>query len=274
MSLSINTNVAAMDVHRNLLNSNLRVTDSLSKLSSGLRVASAKDDASGYSVANAFKASIAALKVASQNANEGISMLQVADGGYSTIQDMLVRMKALATEAASGQSDQSKLVTEFTALQSEIDRIADSTTYNGKALINAATNVVFQVGEGTTAGTDTMTLAFADASATTLAVDAASIQVDTAAHATAAITAINAAIGTVNTAQAAVGALQNRLQYTVQNLQTTVENYSASESTIRDVDMAAEVTNLTKNQILQQTGMAMLAQANSAPQQILTLLRQ
>lgn len=273
MGLKINTNVEALDVHRNMLSTNTKVADSLRKLSSGLRINSAKDDASGFAIANGFKAKIAALRVASQNASEAQSMLQTADGGYSTIHDMLIRMKSLATQAASEQTDTAQMTTEFTALQNEIDRIADSTKYGSTVLINAATTKIFQIGEGTSTTVDQISLDFTAAKTTDLGVDTGSATIDTAANALTAMGLIDTALSDVNTAMTSVGALQNRLQYTVSNLAVTIENFSASESTIRDVDMAAEVTEFTKNQILQQTGMAMLAQANSAPQQVLTLLR-
>jgi flagellin len=274
MGLSVNTNVAANTVYHNLLETNSKISDSLSKLSSGLRVNSAKDDASGYAIANAFSAKISSLKVASQNTTEAQDMLQTADGGYSTINDILVRMKSLATEAASGQSDQSKMTDEFSALQSEIDRTANSTTYNSTDLINTAGSanaITFQVGSGSDATVDQISFQFTDATSSGLGVD--KLKIDTTTDASAAMTTIDTALDNVNLAMSKLGAEQNRLQYTSNNLSTSIENYTASESAIRDVDMASEVTSYTANNVLEQTGIAMLAQANQLPQQILSLLK-
>jgi flagellin len=274
--MRINTNVPAINVHRNLTLNSRKFAESLKKLSSGYRINSAKDDASGLAVANKFRADIAALRVAHQNAAEAQSMLQVADGAYSKIYDILVRMKELATQAASDQTVQSQLTSEFINLQSEITRIAQSTKYNTTVLINggsiATDGLTFQIGQ--TNGSEfqlNIKLATADASA--LGVDVNQISIDSAASARAAMDAIDTAITSINQFMSQIGANQNRLQYTMENLEVSIENFSASESTIRDVDMAEEVTNFTKLQILQQSGIAMLAQANMAPQQVLRLLQ-
>jgi flagellin len=276
MGLRINTNIEAIDVHRNLMITNRNLAESLKRLSSGYRINSAKDDASGFAVANKFRADIAALQVAHQNAAEAQSMLQVADGAYSKIYDILVRMKELATQAASDQTVQSQLTSEFINLQSEITRIAQSTKYNNTVLINGGTiatqGLTFQIGQ--TNGSEfqlNIKLATADASA--LGVDVGQISIASSASAQQAMDAIDTAITSINQYMSQIGANQNRLQYTMENLEVSIENFSASESTIRDVDMAEEVTNFTKLQILQQSGIAMLAQANMAPQQVLRLLQ-
>jgi flagellin len=275
MGLRINTNIEAINVHRNLMTTNRNLAESLKRLSSGYRINSAKDDASGFAVANKFRADIAALKVAHQNAAEAQSMLQVADGAYSKIYDILVRMKELATQAASDQTVQSQLTSEFVNLQSEITRIAQSTKYNTTVLINggsiATEGLTFQIGQ--TNGSEfqlNIKLATADASA--LGVDVNQISIDSAASAREAMDAIDTAITSINQFMSQIGANQNRLQYTMENLEVSIENFSASESTIRDVDMAEETTRLTKYQILQQSGIAMLAQANMAPQRLIQLL--
>ena len=274
-AMRINTNVPAINVHRNLTLNSRKFAESLKKLSSGYRINSAKDDASGLAVANKFRADIAALRVAHQNAAEAQSMLQVADGAYSKIYDILVRMKELATQAASDQTVQSQLTSEFVNLQSEITRIAQSTKYNTTVLINggsiATDGLTFQIGQ--TNGSEfqlNIKLATADASA--LGVDVSQISIDSAASAREAMDAIDIAITSINQYMSQIGANQNRLQYTMENLEVSIENFSASESTIRDVDMAEEVTKLTKYQILQQSGIAMLAQANMAPQRLIQLL--
>lgn len=270
MGFSVNTNIDAINVHRNLSVTGARMSDSLKRLSSGLRINSAKDDASGLAIANSFAAKIASLKVGAQNAKEAQSMLQTADGALSKINDILVRMKSLATEGASEQSDVAKLAPEFTSLMAEIDAIANSTSYNGTALLSAVSTVTFQLGSNAVAD-EQVALTTVDANAAALGV-AAAVLTDHTTAATA-MGLVDTAIDNVATAMAAIGASMNELQYKSENLAITMENYSASESAIRDVDMAAEMTNFTKNQILQQSGMAMLAQANAAPQQILTLLK-
>lgn len=272
MALRINTNVEAINVHNNLSVTNSRVAESLKRLSSGKRINSAKDDASGLAVANNFRAKISAMRVASQNAAEANSMLQTADGAYSKVTDILIRMRDLATQAASSQTEERvKLDTEFQALKEEITRIGSSTKYGNMTLTGATTTYTFQIGTGTTSGTDTMTVSFTAVTAGALALGA-SIAVSDMASASAALTAIDSALSSMNTYMANVGAYQNRLQYTMENLAVSIENFSASESAIRDVDMAWEMTNFTKNQILQQTGIAMLSQANQAPQQIMQLI--
>ncbi|MEJ5300855.1 MAG: flagellin [Thermodesulforhabdaceae bacterium] len=274
--MRVNTNVPAINVYRNLTLNSRKFAESLKKLSSGYRINSAKDDASGLAVANRFRADIASLKVAHQNAAEAQSMLQVADGAYSKIYDILVRMKELATQAASDQTVNEQLTSEFINLQSEITRIAESTKYNTTVLINGGTiatqGLTFQIGQTNDAEFQ-LNIKLATADADALGVDIGDISIETAASARAAMTAIDSAIDSINQYMSQIGANQNRLQYTMENLEISIENFSASESTIRDVDMAEEVTNFTKLQILQQSGIAMLAQANMAPQQVLRLLQ-
>jgi len=276
MGLKVNTNLNSLTVQNNLVTTDARVSDSLRKLSSGLRITSAKDDAAGFAIANTFKARISSMRVASQNATEAQSMLQVADGAYTKINDIMVRMKSLATQAASGQTDQTMMTGEFSALQAEIDRIASSTKYGSTTLIDgtgeAASGITFQVG-ATNDVSNQIQINFTGATAACLGVSSDTVGIGSLVSAQAAMTAIDAALTSINAYMGSVGAFQNRLQYTVENLSISIENFSASESAIRDVDMAAEISTFTKNQILQQSGMAMLAQANSAPQQILTLLR-
>jgi len=277
MGLKISTNVEALNILRNMNDTNSKVGESLKRLSTGYRINSAKDDAAGFAIANSFKAKTAAMRVASQNASEAQSMLQTADGAYTKIQDIMIRMKSLATQASSGQTENlTTMNNEFKALQDEIDRIAGSTKYGGTALVDGGTSasagITFQVGATNTAD-DQIKLSFTGAKAGCLGVDSATIAIDSAANARLAMDALDTALTSINSYMGEVGSYQNRLQYTAENLAITIENFSASESTIRDVNMAEEVMIFTKNQILQQSGMAMLAQANQAPQQILTLLR-
>ncbi len=273
--MRINTNVSAINVHRNLSLTNRRLADSLKRLSSGYRINSAKDDASGLAVANKFRADIASLRIAHQNAGEAQAMLQIADGAYSKIYDILVRMKELATQAASDQTVNSQLVSEFINLQSEITRIAESTKYNTTVLVNggtlAAQGLTFQIGQ-TNAAEYQLNIRLATANADALGVGIGSISIANSASARSAMDAIDSAIFDINRYMSQIGAYQNRLQYTMENLEISIENFSATESTIRDVDMAWEVMNFTRSQILQQSGIAMLAQANMAPQRVLQLL--
>ncbi len=275
--LVVNTNMNAVNIESILSNTNGAVSSSLEKLSSGLRINTAADDPAGYAVANSFKAKIASMQVGAQNAGEAQSMLQTADGAYTQINDIMVQMKSLATEAASGQTSDSNLTGEFQALQSEIDNIATSTQYNGKDLIDGTLSsgnggVTFQVGALNVANNQ-LNISFDSAKTTDLKVDKGTIQVDTQAHAQAAMDALDTALTSINMYMSNVGALQNELQYTVNNLTTGIDNFTSSASTIEDVNMATEVSTLTKNQILQQTAMGMLAQANSQPQSILKLIQ-
>ena len=278
MSLRINTNVDALNVHNSLVSTSDKISTSLKRLSSGYRINSAKDDASGFAIANSFSAKVGAMKVASQNAAEAQSMLQVADGAYSKVNDILVRMKNLATQAASGQTESlTTMNNEFASLQKEIDRIAGSTAYGTKSLTDgnttmASNGVTFQVG-ATNSSNNQINLKFSGAMTGCLGVSSSSVSLNTASDAAKAMDAIDTALTSINSFMGDIGAYQNRLQYTMENLSVGIENFSASASTIKDVDMADEMTTFTKNQILQQSGMAMLSQANSAPQQVLTLLR-
>jgi flagellin len=278
MALVVNTNMNALTIENTLTNTNNAVSSSLQKLSSGLRINSAKDDPAGQAIGNSFKAAISSMNVASQNANQAQSMLQIADGAYTQINDILVQMKSLATEAASGQQTSANLTSlngEFVKLQGEIDQIAQSTQYGTTSLINGnatATNgITFQVG-ATNVSSNQVVVSFNGATTGCMNVGSTSVGIGSLASAQAAMTAIDSALTSINAFMGNIGAFQNQLQYTVSNLTTSIQNYTSSESTIMDVDMAAEVSNLTKNQILQQAGTAMLAQANAQPQQILKLL--
>ena len=262
-----------------VVNTNNSVSSSLQKLASGLRINSAKDDPAGHAIANAFKAAISSMTVASQNANQAQSMLQTADGAYSQINNILVQMKSLATEAASGQQTTQNLNSlngEFAKLQGEIDKIAQSTQYGSTNLIdgtgNAVSGITFQVG-ATNVSSNQIIVTFDGATTGCLAVGTSTVGIGSLTSAQAAMDAIDSALTSINSYMGNVGAFQNQLQYTVNNLTTSIQNYTSSESTIADVDMASEVSNLTKNEILQQSATAMLAQANSQPQQILKLLQ-
>ena len=277
----INTNMDALSIENTLSTTNAAVSTSLTKLSTGLSINSAADDPAGYAIANGFKAKVASMQVAAQNANQATSMLQTADGAYSQVNDILVQMKSLATEAASGQESPSNLSSlngEFSDLQNEIDQIAGSTQYGSINLIDgnatASAGVTFQIGATNGAG-NYMVVQFSGATTACLGVSGTSnhVSIDSLASAQAAMTALDSALTSVNAFMGTVGGMQNQLQYSINNITTTIQNYTSSESTIEDVDMASEVSNLTKNQILQQSAMAMLAQANAEPQNVLKLLQ-
>jgi flagellin len=265
--MTINTNVQSLNAQRNLSTSQNSLSTSLQRLSSGLRINSAKDDAAGLAIADRMNAQIRGINVAVRNANDGISLAQTAEGALATVTDVLQRMRELAVQAqngSNGTSDRTNLNTEFTQLQAEITRIAGQTKFNGKAIVGAdagATN--FQVGAN---NGDTLTI-------TTVAVTAPTGTVDTAANASTAVAAIDTALDTITTNRATYGAAMNRFQFAISNLQITGENQEAARGRIMDADFAAETANLSRAQILQQAGSAMVAQANQLPQNVLSLLR-
>ena len=283
MAAFINTNIASLNAQRNLTTSQASLTTSLQRLSSGMRINSAKDDAAGLAIADRMSSQIRGNTVAMRNANDGISMSQTAEGSLSKIGDNLQRMRELAVQSANGTNttaDRDALNTEFAALQSEVTRVVTNTTYNGVAVLGAAsaTGIDLQVGAGTSAD-NTIQIKGVDLTAVGSEVAKAAIntlKIDGAAGATgakSAIDQIDKALTEVNSSRTTFGAAQNRFESVVSNLQVAVESASASRSRIMDADFASETANLTRGQILQQAGTAMLAQANSLPNGVLSLLR-
>jgi flagellin len=271
--MRINTNVSAINTLRVLSQTNTAMARSIGRLSSGFRINRAADDAAGLAIANKFRADIRSFKVAQQNVTEATALVQVAEGAVSSIGSILERMKELATQAASANASTqlTALDEEFQALKNEIDRIVESTNYQGNQLIDGTFSGTFQVGATNVANNQlAIDLSGVDLATGQLSIDTDDLQ--SADNARTAMTNLDAAISTVNRALGTLGALQNRLDYAASNIATTIENYSASESAIRDADMAYEMTVFTRNQILQQAGTAMLAQANAAPQGVLRLL--
>jgi len=265
--MRINNNVMAFNASRNLSGTSMRIGKSLEKLSSGFRINRAADDAAGLVISQKLRAEIGGLKQATRNAQDGISMLQTAEGALNEVHNMLGRIRDLAVQAANDTNDaaaRTAIGAEITALNDEITRIGADTTFGGAALFGAT--VLLQVGsEGTgTNGQISVTIGSVT--------NPASTAVDSAANARTTIEAVDTAIAAVSTTRGGLGAVQNRLESAVANLQVTTENLVASESRIRDTDMAAEMVNFTKNQILQQAGTSMLAQANALPQSVLSLL--
>ncbi len=267
MSMTINTNVVSLNAQRNSAASKESLATSMERLSSGLRVNSSKDDAAGLAIANRMNAQIKGINVAIRNANDGISLAQTAEGALSTITDALQRMRELAVQAqnaTNGTTDRANLDTEFQALSSEITRIKDQTKFNGTAIVGGGAGAqVFQVGAN---NADTVTL-------TTTAVTTVGGGLTTSALASTAVAALDTALDTITTNRATYGAAMSRLEMTIQNLSITGENQSAARGRIMDADFAAETANLSRAQILQQAGSAMVAQANQLPNQVMSLLR-
>jgi flagellin len=275
MAMTINTNVASLNAQRNLNTSQASLATSLQRLSSGLRINSAKDDAAGLAISERINAQVKGFNVAIRNANDAISMMQVADGGAAQISDNLQRMRELAVQSANGtlnSGDRANLSVEFNALSAEVSRLGEATTFNSVNLLNSGSVLTFQVGAGTTTN-DQITVSTVDLRASTLSLDSGSIGISAASSALAAITNIDSGINTLTTTRASFGAALNRTTAVVSSLQVAVENQSAARGRIVDADFASETANLSRSQILQQAGTAMLAQANSLPQQVLSLLR-
>ena len=273
MSLSILTNTSAMDTHRNLLASSNSVSTAMQRLSSGLRINSAADDAAGYAISAGLTAQVNGLDQAGRNVGDAISMVQTADSALNGIQNMLQRARELTVQAQNGSlqaSDQTAIQSEVDQLTNEIDREIKSVAFNNKNLLNGAGTVTFQVGAN---GTDTLGVNFG-ASSLESAMGGTSWGTGTvfSVSSSATLSNIDAAITAVSAQAATLGAAQNRLQYTADAISATEQNLSASNSRIKDVDMASEMTTLTQQQVLQQAGTAMLAQANSQPQMILKLI--
>lgn len=274
MAITINTNVSSLDAQRNVSKTQLGLSQAMSRLSSGLRINSGADDAAGLGVSESLKAQTRSMKQAERNAGDGVSLLQVADGGMNEMHDMLGRMRELAVQSSSGtlsDSQRDLVNTEFVELRSEIDRVAGSAEFNGTNLLNGTgSDVAVQVGIGTNTATDQITIASADLTSSGLGVDASTV--DTSTNAQSALTAIDTAIDSVSTARATNGAQQNRFQYAISNLQSMQVNFSAANSRIRDTDIAEETAKLTKFQILQQAGASILSRSNSLSGIALSLL--
>ncbi|AZS17587.1 flagellin [Paenibacillus lutimineralis] len=289
MGMFINTNVGALNANRNLNFNNTQMGKTMEKLSSGFRINRAADDAAGLAISEKMRFQINGLTQAQRNAQDGISLIQTAEGALTEVHSMLQRLNTLANQAANGtydKTDRAKIQLEVNELVGEISNIAGTVNFNGINLLNNSASVDFQIGSdaNTTISISLKSLTPSDlGAADTAATSGASaiaglklsdltVEGSGATNANAAIAAIKAAIETVSEQRATFGAVQNRLEHTVNNLGVMVENLSASESRIRDADMATEMTAFTKNQILVQAGTAMLAQANSAPQSVLKLL--
>lgn len=276
MGITINTNMAAINAMNNLNRTNRALSKSFEKISTGLRIARASDDAAGLGVAENLKVASASAEVAGRNINDGISMIAVAEGASAEVGSILGRMRELAVQGASetlSDDERAYIQDEFTALSAEVDRIAGVTEFNGLALTDGSTATIgVQVGINATAN-DQVDITMGDLTATTLGVDTASIDMSTAAGASAALTAIDAAIQTVNGYRSDYGAVENRLNSALDNIETYAENTKSAEARIRDVDFGKETAELTKYQLLQQAGVSVLSQAKSINQGALNLLQ-
>jgi len=275
MALSMLTNVSSLGAQRNLAKTNNAVAKNISRLSSGMRINKSADDAAGLAITSKMTAHIRGLGQAERNANDAVSLIQTAEGGLNEINGLLTRMRELAVQSSTGgtlvTSDRSALNQEFQALESEIDRIVNVTKYNGQSLLNGALSggVTFQVGIVNTSN-DRVTVALSTAGSVSLGTATSSLT--TATHSQMAITAIDTAIDRVSSRRNTLGSAQNRLNVTISNLGSIKENLSAANSRIRDVDVAAETADMSRNQILMQAGVSVLSQANQMPGMVLSLL--
>ena len=275
--MRIQHNIAALNSYRNLTNNNSAVSKNLEKLSSGYKINRAGDDAAGLAISEKMRAQITGLETAQKNANDGISLVQTAEGALTEVHSMLNRMVELADQSANGTydnlTDRANLQKEVTSLTAEINRISDGTNFNGINLLNgslATSGLTLQIGD-TADPFNKLTVTIGNMSAASLGI--AGINIGTQTNAASAISHIKDAINLVSTTRGNLGATQNRLEHTINNLSVTSENMTAAESRIRDVDMAKEMMAYTKNNILVQASQAMLAQANQIPQGVLQLLQ-
>jgi flagellin len=284
VGLSINQNIMAFNAYRNLSITQNDLGKSLEKLSSGFRINRAADDAAGLAISEGLRSQVGGLKVAARNAQDGISVVQTAEGALTEVHAILQRMRDLAVQGANDSNNKDardNIETEAKQLTAELNRIADSTNFNGTDLLkmtaaggpNSDGTLVFQVGAGSGAAANTIAVDLTSANVATVAGNVSGFSVQSATAAQATIDTLDTAITNISTARANLGAVQNRFEHTIKNVNVAIENLSASESRIRDTDMASEMVNFTRAQILQQAGTAMLAQANQVPQSVLSLLR-
>ena len=277
MALRINYNLASSNAQRGLAASQEAYAQQAEQLSSGLRINRASDDAAGMAVSEKLKNQVRGLNQAQRNAQDGISLIQTAEGGMGEIHSLLARMRELAVQAANDTlttSDRANLNAEFTQLMTEITRVSNAVTFNGTYLLNnASTNVTLQLGANSTAATNQLSFALTVNTAAGTGIALTSNDVTSAANATLAITQLDTAIGTVSTNRANFGALQSRLESASRSLAVAAENTAAANSRVADADIASSMSELVRAQILPQAGISVLAQANQAPAMIIDLLK-
>jgi flagellin len=275
MTLSLLTNIASLEAQRNVSNTQSTLASSVERLSSGMRINHASDDAAGLAISSKLSAELKGIKQAARNANDAVSMIQTAEGGLSEVNNLLSRMRELAVAAANGgtlgNSERGAINTEYTALLNEIDRIVAVTTYNGQVLLDGSVSATsFQVGSFNTSN-DRLSLTITATGSSTLAINGT--DVSTVAGAQSVLSLLDTAIRGVAIQRANIGASQNRLVTTVDNLGIAFNNLSAANSRILDADVAEETAAMTRNNILLQAGISVLAQANTQPEAALQLLR-
>jgi len=276
MALTVNTNLASISALNNLNATNTKLKSVFGRISSGMRINKAGDDAAGLAVAENLDSTSRSLTVAQRNANDGMSVLQVAEGASSEVSNILKRMRELAVQSSSETLDDGErtyIQDEFVELGAEVDRIAATTNFNGVSLASGATTTLdVQVGINDTVN-DRLTITLGDLRSTVLGVDVASVDLSAATKAQAALTTIDTALDSVNSIRSGFGAIQNRLESTIANLETYNENLQAAKSQILDADFAAEAAEMSKLQIMQQAGTAVLSQANSINTSAISLLQ-
>jgi flagellin len=277
MGLRINQNIAAQNAYRNLSVTDGQLSKSLEKLSSGFRINRAADDAAGLAISEGLRSQVGGLKVAVRNAQDGVSVVQTAEGALTEVHAILQRVRDLAVQAGNDSNNtaaRTNIDTEVQSLSDELTRIGDATNFNGTKLLDgSASALTFQVGASDQATESQVVVDMSGADIKTMGTTIGALSFASSSAALTSVTAIDTAIGTVSTERAKLGASQNRFEHTINSLNVAVENLSASESRIRDTDMAQEMMSFTRAQILSQAGTAMLAQANQAPQGVLQLLR-
>ena len=287
MPQTINTNLVSLNAQRNLSGSQSSLAMSMQRLSSGLRVNSAKDDAAGLSIAERMNSQVRGMGVAMRNANDAISLSQTAEGALGKVGDLFQRMRELAVQSSNGTnsaSDRTSLNQEFVQLAQEATRTLGGTKFNGQNILATTTDATFQIGANNTTDIDQITVAAFDWTANTdisallgsaviTGTTAPTVEITSAANAATALDKLDSAINAINSQRATFGAVQNRFENVVANLQVATENQTAARSRIMDADYATETANLSRASILQQAGNAMVAQANQLPQQVLALLR-
>jgi len=275
MGLRVNTNIASINAQRNTAQVTNRLARNYQRLSTGLRISTAADDAAGLAISERLRSQVRSISQASRNANDGISLVQVGEGALNEVSNILVRLRELAIQSANGSAstaDKETIKEEFSSLVNEINRIAQSTEFNGIRLLDgSSSSVTFQVGINTTAGIDSLDVSLTPALTTSLGLS--TVDVGSGGDTAYAISQIDTAIGSVAQLRGRFGSLQNRLQSTIANLGVASESLSAAESRIRDVDVAYETAQLTRNNILQQASISILSQANQQPQAALQLLQ-
>ncbi|MCS6913423.1 MAG: flagellin [Myxococcales bacterium] len=275
MPISIYSNISSLDAQMHLGKTQMQLDSNMARLASGLRVNRAVDDAAGLGISTMFHAQIRSYAQGERNANDGISLLQTAEGALQQVHTILTRMRELAVQSANGTYgavDRANIVAEVQQLQAEIDRIANSTRFGNVQMLHAAVDLTLQVGIHNTSA-DQISISLIAADAASIGVDAAMVKVDTQADAQDALAKIDAAIGAISAQRANIGALQSRISMAHSNDMAFRLNLSAATSRIRDVDVASETAEMARNNVLMQAGVAVLVQANQAPQAALALLR-